>query len=283
MKEECESLYEAILNVPTDVFYNKDEDGDTELMKVVFPPHFSWNLLYAMMGRIVRDMKQDYINLKNKRQQSVLYAAVSTNNLLLCAWLVEDLGADVTQTCNIRGDTLLHALARWGDPYIDITRYLLERSNVDSMEHTNIHGETPLCAAVISKHETVDRSKTIQELVRKGANIAYQWRLVSENTVMTPLHYAVQHYEENPQLISSLLDSTSCAADLVNSPLSPHDSSTLLHAAVYYTRQPQAKYNLLQYLLSKGADKHAQDYLGLYPVDWCHPASVDICGLLRLV
>ena len=77
------------------------------------------------------------VNAVDEQQRSMLYLAAHEDRLIVCTFLVEEMGADINQHLN--GHTPLHAASYYRHP--DVVKYLLTHGADTTIKNKN--GRTP--------------------------------------------------------------------------------------------------------------------------------------------
>ncbi|KAL8919105.1 MAG: hypothetical protein Q9172_005135 [Xanthocarpia lactea] len=247
------------------------------------------------------------IEARDKYQRTPLYHAVTTGNLDVVRYLLEngartsarpgdalpihaatageysdilelllEHGADVAAQNN-KGDTALHLAAKCG-VNINLPRHGF-RDCISTLLRGGLlvdvrgnHGETPLHRAS-SQH----RSYIVKRLLQEGASVT------AKADHGTPLHYAIHHVRD-PGIVTP-------ACDVVNSLLDSGavvnfqrqlDGKTPLHLAGQCVNEDQSDgLNFLRLLLDQGGDVHILDNSMMTAVDYLRPNEVAVNWLAK--
>ncbi|PSN46533.1 hypothetical protein C0J52_14843 [Blattella germanica] len=169
----------ALAMLPTEQLSSGDEDLDTKLMIMIakkLPNGYEY--LYALVHRLEKIPAA--LAARNKQNQSAL--------LLACLYmpdqpLVARFIADALQNVNYDfdevyedGNTIIHELCQRGDKYVDVLAELVSMRHTNGQPCFNIHlhnhsGGTPLLVAVKAHGNGINCSRTLEFLIRQGANL----------------------------------------------------------------------------------------------------------------
>ncbi|XP_043669631.1 uncharacterized protein LOC122629853 isoform X1 [Vespula pensylvanica] len=226
-----------LLKIPEEELAKADEDGDTELMRLVGNPDELAKKKVYLVPLVERLSKvKDALSTKNNRGEDALYlAAMSCPEMpyiagYLAATMLQK-GIDINQKLyHTRGDTLIHSVSARGDSHGEVLAELLalktsQGNAVFDLSKCNYDGRTALHVAVESHDPTGRGPKavaTVRLLLDNGADL----NIKDTKRGDTVLHMAAA-LSCDPALVKVLL--SKAGSGMVNA--TNYEYNTPLHMA----------------------------------------------------
>ncbi|XP_038062438.1 uncharacterized protein LOC119732931 [Patiria miniata] len=255
-----------------------DEDLDTVLHLAICQAKISLSL--AIIERICKH--KQCLNVVNKLQQTPLYLSVVSKLPDLTQILI-NYGADLF-IGNKQGDTPLHAAAKNGNN--DAIKAICEGINCcgyseevarELFDLTNYAGKTALMLAV-EHHGTMISEGDIIKIINCNDTVrnllqSFASALQSDSkSGKTALHYAVELHKID--LIYILLDYCDDPGSLVNKQM--YDGNTALHLIVGRNRPEHEIINIVNLLMTRGANVGLENAAREKPLDLVHREHLEI-------
>ena len=208
--------------------------------------------------------KQNFdINIKGYEQRTPLHYACEKGHLSMAEYLISK-GADVNMRDqngkyrfphtsqdfkNRKGNYSIHYAAYSG--LLSIVQYLIEKRNCDK-DIKGAEGKTPLHFACVKGHISI-----AEYLISKGADV----NIRDQNGKCT-IHYASQGGLLS--IIKYVIERCNCDIDIRD-----FTNQTPLHyACQIYSDKKESQLQIIQYLISKGANIEAKDNKGMTPLHY---------------
>ncbi|BES87280.1 Hypothetical protein NTJ_00084 [Nesidiocoris tenuis] len=267
---------------PWDTFRSKNNDNQTNLMQLLLSdpkPKDFLERVFIITQRMINCKAADLLTCKDKHGHSALYQAATLHSdcPVVAAYIADSyarLGCDVNETYE-DGNTLLHRLARFGEPYEDVFRELLhltndKRERLFNVNAQNKNQETPLhtvAAFHMNKNSTLGIADA---LIKRGADVS-----IVNAKGETALHVASKSDACEFNFIKKLLEIPRQAREAVNTP--DENGNTPLHivARSINVNNIRKMQNIMEQFLTSSADVNVRNLEGRVPLSYIHQECLE--------
>ncbi|XP_035718280.1 uncharacterized protein LOC118439997 [Vespa mandarinia] len=272
--KDVEKAMIHLLKIPEEELAKADEDGDTELMRLVGNPDELAKKKVYLVPLVERLSKvKDALSTKNNRGEDALYlAAMSCPEMpyiagYLAATMLQK-GIDINQKLyHTRGDTLIHSVSARGDSHGEVLAELLalktsQGNAVFDLSKCNYDGRTALHTAVESHDPTGRGPKavaTVRLLLDNGADL----NIKDTKRGDTVLHMAAA-LSCDPALVKVLLSKASSST--VNATNYEYNTPLHMAAAASYSVPLERQKEVCWLLTQAGGQSNIHNKQGKTPL-----------------